>query len=107
MGPFIGFGVEAGNNVKGLEIGLSIYPLCFHAVVGLSGLQFFVLFGAAAGPVENDAIDFIVRAEAEGYRQFGLGEIAGAAVDHSGLGLPSVENADRGAEGIAIGLRTP
>jgi hypothetical protein len=27
--PVIGFLAEAGNNVKELEIGLGIYPLCF------------------------------------------------------------------------------
>ena len=61
---------EVGNNVKALEAGLSIYPLCFQAVVGSSGAQIFVLFGAAAGPINDQSIDFIARAEAKCYGQF-------------------------------------
>src|SRR5437879_8548037 len=79
-----------------------MYPLCFYAVVRLPGTQIFILFCAAAGPVNHHAIDFFPRAEAESYRQFGLRKIAGAATDDPRLRLPFEENADNGADRIAI-----
>ena len=38
VSAFIWPGVEAGNNTKTLEARLGIYPLCFYAVVRLSGM---------------------------------------------------------------------
>jgi len=102
VGTLIWIRAEAGNSVKRLAVLVYMYPLCFYAVVRLPGTQIFILFGAAAGPVNHHAIDFFPRAEAESYRQFGLRKIAGTATDDPRLRLPFEENADNGADRIAI-----
>jgi len=94
VGIFIRTWAEAGNNVKVLETRLGIYPLCFYALIYLSGTQIFVLFGAPARPVNHYSIDFFARPQAECNRQFRLGKVAGASSDDPGLRLPLVENAD-------------
>ena len=58
----------------------------FDAVVGLAGGKIFVFFGCAAGPFDYDAINFVALAETEGYGQFGLREVAGAAFHQALLG---------------------
>ena len=68
VGIVIDFSADAGNTVKALEAGLCLYPLCFYAVVGFSGAQIFVLFRAAAGPVNHHTIDFVAQAQAKRYR---------------------------------------
>src|SRR5260221_5534332 len=98
---------KAGNNVKALEAGLGIYPLCLQAIVRFPSAKIFVLLGATAGPINDHAIDFIARTEAKGYRQFRLGKIARASSHDSRLHLPLVENADRCANRIAIRFRAP
>src|SRR5260221_6602362 len=52
---------KAGNNVKALEAGLGIYPLCLQAIVRFPSAKIFVLLGATAGPINDHAIDFIDR----------------------------------------------
>ena len=55
----IGIAGQAGNNAKALESGWRIYPLCFQAVIRLSGAQILVFFRAAAGPIDDHTVDLI------------------------------------------------
>ena len=69
-----------------LEAALWRDAFAFDAVVGLACGEMFVFFRIAAGPFDYDAINFVAFAEAEGHRELGLREVAGAAFDQARLG---------------------
>jgi len=65
-----------GNTVKALEARLFLYPLCFQTVIQLPAGQVFVFFGLAARPIDDHALNSVLRPHSEGDRKFGLGKIA-------------------------------
>lgn len=59
------------RSALGLER-FSADSLCFRNFVSFPSLQALVLFAAAAGPIDHDALDAVLLAEAEGHGQFAL-----------------------------------
>jgi hypothetical protein len=58
-------------------------PLALDAFVAVTGLQIREILDTSVGPANDDSISAVAAAQAEGQRQFGLGEVAGAALDQT------------------------
>src|SRR4029077_1361237 len=104
LAAFILATLEAGNTAKELEVWLRLYPLCFQALIDFSTGQVLVFFGPPAGPIDDHAVNLLMRAHTEGNRQLRLRKIAGTAVHHARLCLPVIKDSNRGADSIAVGL---
>src|SRR5438874_11645955 len=59
--------------------------LAFDAFVSSAGCEVLVFFCPAAGPLNHHAIDLVLLANSECYREFGLGEITRSAFDQTRL----------------------
>lgn len=68
--------------------------------IGLAGADFL---DRTAGPLDFDVDRAVIGAEAEGEREFGLGEVAAGGGDRAGLGDATGGEADDCSEGVGIG----
>src|SRR5579859_533923 len=102
--PFIEGKRKGHNNANILEFGSFIKVFILNEFVGLASRNIFEFLGGAAGPFYRNAVNSVGLADAEGQRQFGLGEIAGAATNGAHLGLAVRMDANDGADGVAIGF---
>src|SRR5206468_11481058 len=77
----------------------------FYALIPAAGAQIFVLFGAAAGPVDHEAFGDVAFTHAKRDGQLGLREITRTALHHARAGFAPTIQAHAGADGVAVRFR--